>query len=177
MSGRFGGDVPPLLQRLRRTAPDDGATARSNRPAIITSAVAIAMLVVSTFLPWTYNPAILDDLTVLGYPSPTQLMLVALAVFAAGLVALRLPRADRWRRLFGRQSGLRRLSVGILAFVVLVALIIVLGMGKMTFSLGGMRLEGIGLAGVAGVLLNFVLPHPRRRRDAEPAEDADDMAQ
>ena len=126
MSGRFGGDVPPLLQRLRRTAPDDGATVRSNRPAIITSAAAIAMLVVSTFLPWTYNPAILDDLTVLGYPSPTQLMLVALAVFAAGLVALRLPRADRWRRLFGRQSGLRRLSVGILAFVVLVALIIVL---------------------------------------------------
>jgi len=47
--------------------------------------------------------------------------------------------------------------------MVIVALIIVLGMGKMTFSFGGMHLEGIGLAGVAGVLLNFVLPHPKRR--------------
>ncbi len=47
--------------------------------------------------------------------------------------------------------------------MVIVALIIVLGMGKMTFSLGGVRLEGIGLAGVAGVLLNLLLPLPRKR--------------
>ena len=47
--------------------------------------------------------------------------------------------------------------------MVIVALIIVLGMGRMTFSLGGLRLEGIGLAGVAGVLLNLLLPLPRKK--------------
>lgn len=51
--------------------------------------------------------------------------------------------------------------------MVIVALIIVLGMGKMTFSLGGLHLEGIGLAGVAGVLLNLLLPQPRRQAEAE----------
>jgi len=47
--------------------------------------------------------------------------------------------------------------------MVIVALIIVLGMGRMSFSLGGVHLEGIGLAGVAGVVLNLLLPHPRKR--------------
>ncbi|WP_428562593.1 MAG: uracil-xanthine permease family protein [Solidesulfovibrio sp. DCME] len=51
--------------------------------------------------------------------------------------------------------------------MVIVALIIVLGMGKMTFSLGGLHLEGIGLAGVAGVVLNLVLPLPRRKADTD----------
>jgi len=47
--------------------------------------------------------------------------------------------------------------------MVIVALIIVLGMGKMAFTLGGVHLEGIGLAGVAGVVLNFILPSPRKK--------------
>lgn len=47
--------------------------------------------------------------------------------------------------------------------MVIVALIIVLGMGKMAFTLGGVRLEGIGLAGVAGVVLNAILPRPRKK--------------
>lgn len=51
--------------------------------------------------------------------------------------------------------------------MVIVALIIVLGMGRMTFSLGGVHLEGIGLAGVAGVVLNLVLPLPRRKTDTD----------
>lgn len=57
--------------------------------------------------------------------------------------------------------------------MVIVALIIVLGMGKMTFSLGGLHLEGIGLAGVAGVLLNLLLPVPRKRTEAR-ADELDD---
>ncbi len=50
--------------------------------------------------------------------------------------------------------------------MVIVALIVVLGMGKMSFSFLGVHLEGIGLAGVAGVLLNALLP---RDREEEPA--------
>lgn len=45
--------------------------------------------------------------------------------------------------------------------MVVVALIVVLGMGKMSFSFWGVHLEGIGLAGVAGVLLNALLPRDR----------------
>jgi uracil permease len=45
--------------------------------------------------------------------------------------------------------------------MVIVALIVVLGMGKMSFSFWGVHLEGIGLAGVAGVLLNALLPRDR----------------
>ncbi len=39
-----------------------------------------------------------------------------------------------------------------------VALILVLGIGGMEFSLGEVDFKGIGLAGIAGVLLNLVLP-------------------
>jgi uracil permease len=45
--------------------------------------------------------------------------------------------------------------------MVIVALIVVLGMGKMSFSFHGVHLEGIGLAGVAGVILNAILPRDR----------------
>ena len=45
--------------------------------------------------------------------------------------------------------------------MVIVALIVVLGMGKMSFSFLGVHLEGIGLAGVAGVILNAILPRDR----------------
>ena len=51
--------------------------------------------------------------------------------------------------------------------MVIVALILVLGIGRMAFSFGDVHLEGIGLAGVAGVVLNLVLP--KGRKEAEEA--------
>jgi uracil permease len=45
--------------------------------------------------------------------------------------------------------------------MVIVSLIVVLGVGKMSVSIGSLHLEGIGLAGVAGVLLNAFLPRDR----------------
>lgn len=41
----------------------------------------------------------------------------------------------------------------------IVALIIIFGVGGMTFNIGSFRLGGIGLAAVTGVLLNLILPH------------------
>lgn len=43
----------------------------------------------------------------------------------------------------------------------IVALILVFGIGGMTFSVGRFALEGIGLAGILGVFLNLVLPRSR----------------
>jgi uracil permease len=49
--------------------------------------------------------------------------------------------------------------------LVIVSVILVFGVGGMLFSFGEFRLEGIGLAGVVGVLLNWILPRDR----GEPA--------
>jgi len=48
----------------------------------------------------------------------------------------------------------------------IVALILVFGIGGMSLSAGEFSLEGIGLAGIVGVLLNLVLP---RKRADDPA--------
>jgi uracil permease len=45
----------------------------------------------------------------------------------------------------------------------IIALILVFGIGGMSFSAGKFTLEGIGLAGVLGVLLNLILPQAREK--------------
>ena len=42
--------------------------------------------------------------------------------------------------------------------MIIVALIVVLGVGGMSFSAGEFTMEGIGLAGIVGVVLNLILP-------------------
>ena len=53
-----------------------------------------------------------------------------------------------------------------------VALIIIFGVGGMTFNIGSFRLGGIGLAAVTGVALNLFLPEAMhtRRKKAAPTE-------
>lgn len=45
--------------------------------------------------------------------------------------------------------------------LVIVSVILVFGVGGMLFAVGDFRLEGIGLAGVVGVLLNAILPREK----------------
>jgi uracil permease len=44
----------------------------------------------------------------------------------------------------------------------IVALILIFGIGGMSFSAGQFQLQGIGLAGILGVFLNLVLPHSKK---------------
>ena len=44
----------------------------------------------------------------------------------------------------------------------IVALILIFGIGGMSFSAGQFQLQGIGLAGILGVVLNLVLPHEKK---------------
>lgn len=44
----------------------------------------------------------------------------------------------------------------------IVALILIFGIGGMSFSAGQFQLQGIGLAGILGVVLNLVLPHAKK---------------
>jgi uracil permease len=53
--------------------------------------------------------------------------------------------------------------------MVIVALTVVLGVGGLKFSFGPVTFEGIGLAGITGVLLNLLLP--LRREEGEPEAD------
>ena len=52
----------------------------------------------------------------------------------------------------------------------IVALILVFGIGGMSFSIGEFALKGIGLAGITGVVLNLVLPR-NRSQAGQPAEE------
>ena len=54
----------------------------------------------------------------------------------------------------------------------IVALILVFGIGGMSFSLGKFTLGGIGLAGVAGVVLNLILPGGKPAEAGAVSEDA-----
>ncbi|MFP4396924.1 MAG: uracil-xanthine permease family protein [Desulfonatronovibrio sp.] len=45
------------------------------------------------------------------------------------------------------------------------AVIVVFGVGGMSFSAGEFSLQGIGLAGIIGVSLNLILPHPRKQEE------------
>lgn len=59
----------------------------------------------------------------------------------------------------------------------IVAVILVFGIGGMTFSAGEFSLQGIGLAGIVGVLLNLVLPKARPfEKPVEELEDGMTMA-
>ena len=53
--------------------------------------------------------------------------------------------------------------------LIIVGLILVIGVGGLVFNYGQFRLEGIGLAGLAGVLLNLLLPYPTAPDAAERA--------
>ena len=44
----------------------------------------------------------------------------------------------------------------------IVALILIFGIGGMSFSTGHFQLQGIGLAGILGVVLNLILPHSKK---------------
>ncbi|GAB4431939.1 MAG: uracil-xanthine permease family protein [Anaerolineae bacterium] len=59
----------------------------------------------------------------------------------------------------------------------IVAVILVFGIGGMTFSAGEFSLQGIGLAGIVGVLLNLVLPRARSYgKSVEELEEGMTMA-
>ncbi|CAB5141285.1 Uracil permease @ Uracil:proton symporter UraA [Olavius algarvensis associated proteobacterium Delta 3] len=51
----------------------------------------------------------------------------------------------------------------------IVALILVFGIGGMSFSAGEFTIQGIGLAGLLGVFLNLVLP---RKKVTAASQDA-----
>lgn len=52
--------------------------------------------------------------------------------------------------------------------VVIVAIILVFGVGGLALEAGNFALEGIGLSGLVGVLLNLLLPYPHDHYESDP---------
>jgi uracil permease len=50
--------------------------------------------------------------------------------------------------------------------VIIIAVILILGVGGLSLEAGTFALEGIGVSGLAGVVLNLVLPYRQESRSA-----------
>lgn len=107
MSRRGGAATPADLEpRLTR--------------AWILGIVGSVLLIASAFLPWTYDPALLGNVTIAGYPAPVQLMAIALGLLALFMTLVRKGPLARLGRRLGSPSGLKRLGAGALVFMLLV---------------------------------------------------------
>ena len=90
---------------------------RFHRPGQIVAAVGGLLLILAPFLPWAYDSAALDNMTVYAYPSPLQLMALILGVVLLGLLAL-----GEWLRTgrrvrIGWNHGAKATGTGALVFV------------------------------------------------------------
>ncbi|MTB70539.1 branched-chain amino acid ABC transporter permease [Arsenicicoccus sp. MKL-02] len=99
-------DQAPLEPRLTR--------------AWLLGIVGSLLLIASAFLPWTYDPALLGNVTIVGYPAPVQLMAIALGLLALFMTLVRKGPLARLGRHLGSPSGLKRLGIGSLVFMLLV---------------------------------------------------------
>ena len=143
----MSGEGNPLTALVERIPP---------RIGWLIGTVGVAVLIGSTFLPWTYNPAILDNLTILGLPSVTQFFSLVLALHAMFMLVMRLPALAAWRRVLGRQQGLRRAGLGAFVYVLVVALAIILQDDALLAALdpgAWLALIGAALIWVAGVAI------------------------
>jgi branched-chain amino acid transport system permease protein len=106
--------------------------ARWSGPARVVALVGGALLVLAPFLPWAYGREALDNMTVVGYPSPLQMLGLALGVvLLVLLVGSLLPVTRRWRRKPSWIRGARATSTTALVYVVLV-------LGVIAIELGGL---------------------------------------
>ena len=90
-----------------------------------------ALLVLTPFVPWAYSSAALDDMTVYGYPSKLQFMVMALGILVlAGVLGAQLvgPRKTAFRA--GWVRAAKSAATGALVFVILI-------LGSITLELGG----------------------------------------
>lgn len=155
MSILTGLGLPELItpERIRRAEPF----------AWIVALVGGALIVIAPFLPWAYDDAALDDMSVAFYPSVLQFLAMALgAVIIAGtlLDRRRPPRrgslAPGWRR------AARAAATGALIYLALIMVTISLELG------GLINIEPGGWIAVAGALIAFagtrlIAPAPEPR--------------
>lgn len=155
--------MSPSFRLPARTDQTDGGAPVPQKLPISLGLLGCLLVVVGALLPWCYNPAILGNLTVTLNPAPLQIFAIVLAALGAFMLVLRAGRSDRLRTLFGEQSGLRPLGIGMLVYLLLVLVAIAQGDSAMFAAADpGMWVSIVGAALVA--LAGFML-HVSSDRD------------
>jgi branched-chain amino acid transport system permease protein len=110
-----------------------------------------ALVILAPFLPWAYGRQALDNMTVLGYPSPMQFLSMLLGVVIVGLLlgSGLYPRLKRKRRV-GWVRGAKSAATGALTYLLLILISIAVELG------GLVNVEYGGWVALVGALLAFV---------------------
>ena len=109
-----------------------------------------AIAILAPFLPWSYGREALDNMTVLGYPSPMQFMSMVLGILVVGLlVGGRVYTKKKDRRRVGWVRGAKSAATGALVYILLI-------ISSIAVELGGLvNVEYGGWIALAGALLAF----------------------
>ena len=109
-----------------------------------------AIVIVAPFLPWAYGRSALDNMTVLGYPSPMQILSLVLGVLIVGLLLGRTFYAKKKRRRrVGWARGAKSAATGALVYILLIIISIAVELD------GLVNVEYGGWIALAGALVAF----------------------
>ncbi|HWI01639.1 MAG TPA: branched-chain amino acid ABC transporter permease [Propionibacteriaceae bacterium] len=109
------------------------------------------VLIVAPFLPWAYSRRALDNMTVLGYPSPLQIFALILGVFVVGLIAIPMRLKPGRRRLrVGWIRGAKAAATGSLIYIALILISIAAELGGLVNVVYG------GWVALLGALAAFI---------------------
>lgn len=161
------------MSRFTIPAIPEKVKSKHYRTGRIVALVGALAFVASAYLPWSWGPEPLDNMTYLGGPSPLQFIGAALGLIVAlmlvgALVASRITRIKGETKILHRVAwnrGARAGAVGLLAFIVVVLASIALTMGGLVnVDYGGwVALLGAVLA-VAGTRLLSTRQQPSLER-------------
>ena len=109
------------------------------------------VLIVAPFLPWAYSRRALDNMTVLGYPSPLQIFALILGVLVVGLIAIPMRLKPGRRRLrVGWIRGAKAAATGSLIYIALILISIAAELGGLVNVVYG------GWVALLGALAAFI---------------------
>ncbi len=108
------------------------------------------IVIIAPFLPWSYGQSALDNMTVLGYPSPIQFLSMVLGILIVGLLlgSHFYPKKRKWR--VGWVRGAKSAATGALIYIVLIIISIAVELE------GLINVEYGGWIAFLGALLAFV---------------------
>ena len=124
---------------------------RTHRIGGILGLVGGVIVILAPFLPWAYGRSALDNMTVLGYPSPMQFLSMVLGLGIVGLLLAShfYPRLKRKRRV-GWVRGAKSAATGALVYIVLIIISVAVELE------GLINVEYGGWVALLGALLAFV---------------------
>ncbi len=104
------------LSRLKVPALPESLRTQHRGKVLPIGLAGAALIVVGSFLAWSYDPTVLGDLSISGYPGGLQILAILLAVVAALLLLLGkgpLRNVGTW---VNTSLGLRALATGTLIY-------------------------------------------------------------